>query len=198
LQFHVLAISGYSVSNLFETNTISDWNGWSGLVYFGVLRAVAEIALGASLFWLSSIIASSKPRLLYSENRWVKAVVTFFKAFCYAVAIAFAYGSVLGEDFKPRFGVHALLFLALGILFSFSNVGYCIQDNAVTRYLGKISLPIFIYHGFIRWTVWDYIGHSSSAALYAALIIMSIAVSIALMVLTDYISSRLKRLIAKT
>ena len=193
--FFAVFILGYLIA---INNTIANWEGWSGLVYFGVLRAIAEIALGGSIFQLSTIIASSKSRILYSENHCVKAVMTFFKAFCYAVVIAFAYGSILGEDFKPEFSLHALLFCSLGILLSFSNVGYCIPDNTITRYLGKISLPIFIYHGFIRWTVWDYIGHSISVTLFATLIILGIITSIALMYLTDYISSRLKQLIAKT
>ena len=192
--FLAVFILGY----LIVTNkTILNWYAWSGLAYYGVLRAVSEMALGGSLFQLSVIIASRRPRILCSERPLMKMAVTLFKAFCYAVVFVFAHGFVLGEAFKTEFSLHALLFCSLGILLSFSNVGFCIPDNKVTRYLGKISLPIYIFHGFIRWSIWEYIGHSISVPLFAALVSMTIIVSVAFMYLTDFFSARLKRLIAK-
>ena len=189
-----LFINGY----LFATNkTITNWKDWSGLVYFGVLRAVAEMALGGCIFQLSTLMTINKPHILYSDKTPTKIVVTLFKLFCYVVVIAFAWGSIFGEQFNASFSLHALLFCSLGILLSFSNVGYCIPNSKATRYLGKISLPIFIYHGFIRMTVLDYVGHSVSAKQFAFLIIMSILVSVLLMYLTDFCSVRMKRIAEK-
>lgn len=191
-------LSLFIIGFLFETNkTLSYWANWSGLVYFGVLRAVAEMALGGCIFQLSVIMTIKKSHILYSNKTPTKIIITLFKLFCYFVVIAFAWGSIFGEQFKQSFSLHALLFCSLGILLSFSKVGYCIPDGKVTRYLGKISLPIFIYHGFIRWTVWDYIGHSISAKLFAFLIVMSLFASILLMYLTDFCTVRLKRIAEK-
>ena len=192
--FFSLFILGYLLAT---NNSIDNWQGWSGLLLFGVLRAVAEMALGGSLFQLSQVIGKERPLILISNKPLTRVIVTIFKVFCYSVVILFAYGKLFGEEFKPSFGLHALLFCSIGILLSFSNAGYCIPDGKITRYLGKISLPIFIYHGFIRWTVWDYIGHSISAKLFAALIFLSVIASVALMYLTDFISPKLKRLYAK-
>ena len=174
------------------TNTIAYTRDWLGFAYFGVLRALAEMALGGSIFQLSIMMGMRRPHILYSEKVFTKVSITLFKLFCYGVVIAFAWGSIFGGKFEESFSLHALLFCSLGILLSFSNVGYCVADCKITRYLGKISLPIFIYHGFIRWTVWDYIGHSISAKLFAFLIVMSIIVSVLLMYLTDFFAARLK------
>ncbi len=192
--FLTIFILGYSVAT---NKTIAKWGEWSGLVYFGVLRAVAEMALGGVLFQLSETIATKKPKLLVSNQPSVKFACTLAKIFCYAVVLVFAYGILFGKSFKAGFNLHALLFCSLGILLSFSNVGYSIPDSRLTRYLGKISLPIFIYHGFIRLTLWDYIGHSISVKLFTFLIIMSIIASVLLMYLTDFFAVRLKRIAEK-
>ena len=172
-----------------ENSSVAVWENWSGLAYYGVLRAVGEMALGASLFRLSCYLTEKRPRLLYADNRLAGIAVTFFKAFCFAVVIAFASGSILGKPFERSFNLHALLWCALGILLSFSDVGYSIPDSRVTRYLGKLSLPLFLFHGFIRWTVWEYIGHPISVKLFAGLVVMTVAVSIALMYLTDFLTA---------
>ena len=190
-------ISLFLLGYQFATNkSIANWEGWSGIAYFGVFRALAEMTLGASLYQLSASWLV-KTKLVLSERPIVKTFLTLFKVFCYLVVVVFAYGSVLGEPFQAGFNLHALLFCSLGILLSFSNVGYCIPDSKATRYLGKISLPIFIYHGFIRWTLWDYIGHSISMKLFSIIIIISIVASIALMYLTDFLASKFKKIVEK-
>lgn len=187
-------ILGYLVAT---NKTISEWEGWSGLVYFGVLRAVAEMALGGCIFRLSTNISKKKLKLPYLNKPLIKLAVTCFKVFCYAVVLVFARGSLMGEDFNADFNIHALLFCALGILLSFSNIGYCVPDSKVTRYLGKISLPLFVYHGLIRSVVKDSLQPPISAGLYVALVIMSIVVSIALMYITDFAVSALKKAFAR-
>ncbi len=187
-----LFVTGY----LYGTNhSISNWIGWSGLVYFGVLRATAEMALGGSLFCLSSYLTEKNSWVVDTDKWTPKLLLTFVKLFCYAVVVLYAYGSILGIKVNKTFDLHALLFCALGILLSFSNVGFCIPDSKVTRYLSKISLPIFIFHGFIRWSCWDYIGHTDiSKKLFAALIVMSLFASVGLMYLTDGVTMCLQRI----
>ena len=189
--FLTVVILGY----LYSTNgAITIRNGeWSGFAYYGVLRAIAETALGCSLFQLSKTIIERKPLILYSTKITVKTLLTVFKLFCYSVVVIYGFGSFMGIDFPFSFDLHALFFCSIGILFSFSNVGFCIPDYSFTRYLGKISLPIFIFHGFIRYTIVDIVGDSVSNELIIAFIIISIVGSVILMYCIDYIWNRLKR-----
>ena len=187
-------ILGYLVAT---NNSISKWEEWSGLVYFGVLRAIAEMALGGSLFQLSMVITMKQSRFLYSNKAHIKILATIYKIFCYSVVFIFARGSIMGEAFTSDFGIHALLFCSLGILLSFSNVGYFIRDSKFTRYLGKISLPLFIFHGIIRSTAKDYIDHPISVVTFVVLILLCILVCIALMYFTDFVTLKLKTVIAR-
>ena len=135
--FIALFFLGYLVAT---NNEIAKWEEWSGIAYFGVFRAVAEMALGGSLFQLS-VYLTSNSKMLSSSKRLAKYIITMVKILCYAIVIVFAYGSIFGETFKPGFNLHALLFCSLGVLLSFSNAGYCIPDSKITRYLGKRPRP---------------------------------------------------------
>lgn len=177
------------------TDTISGWNEWTGFTYTGVLRAISEIALGGSLYALSAVLPQKCRWLVSPDSRAVTLLITLFKACCYAAVIAFAYGTVMGITFKNFFSLHALLICALGVLLSFSNAGYCIPDSGLTRYLGKLSLPIFIFHGFIRWSFWDVIGHAGiSARLFAFLVVSGVVLSVVLMYATDAVAFLFRKL----
>ena len=189
-------ISLFVLGYQYATNvSISVSKNWAGHVYYGVLRALAEMSLGGSLCALSSLL-TKKWKELNTNRKRIQILATLLKVFCYLVVIAFSYGNVFGRTFRPGFNLHALLFCSAGILLSFSNIGYCIPDCKTTRYLGKISLPIFIYHGFIRWTVLALVD-SASTEVFASLIIMSIVVSVGLMYMTDYVMLVLKKFIKK-
>lgn len=190
-------ISIFILGYFFATNkSISYWDDWSGIAYFGTIRALAEISLGSCLYQLS-VVWTTKSRLFSSDKPAAKVLATIIKVFCYFVVMVFAYGTFFGRPLERAFDLHALLFCSLGILLSFSNSGYNIPDCRITRYLGKVSLPIFIYHGFIRWTIWEFIGHGISTELFAFLIAASIIASVLLMYVTDYISVWLKKLSLK-
>ena len=183
-------LSLFLLGYLYSTyKTIRGWEKWAGFVYFGMLRAVPEIAMGASLFQLSNTAAIKESPILRSEKLLMKGLVTACKLFCYAVVLAFAQGSA----FKENFNLHALLFCALGVMLSFSGAGYCIPDSKLTRYLGKISLPIFTFHGVIRLTLWDHIGHKLPMPQYLALTVGTIIACVALMYVTDFLSTKLKQ-----
>lgn len=187
-----LFIIGY-LYNIY--GTITKWDKWVGFCYVGILRAVAEIALGASLYHLSSALNARYSQLNHSAALPVKLLLTAVKFGCYLVFLFHAYGFSIGKNYS----IHALLTCSIAIVLSFSNVGYLIPDSALTRYLGKISLPIFIFHGFIRWTCKDITG-DAIITLYPAmaLIVLCILVCIALMHITDYVTAQFKRLLWKT
>ena len=103
-----------------------------------------------------------------------------------------------GLDFGGHYTLHALLFCALGILLSFCNAGYVVPDCKLTRYLGKISLPIYVFHGLLRWFLPDVLAelpttHEGIAAVIGCIILISVA----LMYITDGVCVLLKKVVAK-
>ena len=185
-----LFLLGYLYAN---QGVIGLSGAWMGFAYFGVLRAAAEMALGASLFQLSCCNAFAQSPLLHPDRLPGRLLLTLFKYGCYAVVLAFGVGSFLGHPFEQGFDLHALFFCALGVLLSFSDVGFRIPDCGLTRRLGRLSLPIFIFHGFIRKTCWEAIGHPVPGGTVAGLIAMSVLASVLLMFATDFLVGRLKR-----
>ena len=186
----VLFILGY----LLETyQTIANWSTISGFVRNGVLRAVAEMALGGSLYQLSALLTERNTGRIDWNGSGAKVLLTLLKLCCYGVVIAFAWGSLLGNSPKASISVHALLFCALGVFLSFSKAGYCIPDSRLTRYLGKLSLPIFIYHGLIRWAALDVLSPPISLKLYVALVVMSVVISVGLMYMMNVLAAMVRR-----
>lgn len=177
----------FLLAYLYHQYTVDTWNEWTGLCYTGVLRAVADLAVGVSLFPLVSLLVEKGKQL----SKAGLMLVTVIKYACFALFTALAYGFF----FDPKYVLHALLFCAIGIALSFSNVGYTIPDSKATRYLGKISLVIYIFHGFIRLVCKDLTGKAAvSAAEGLALAALSVVLSVLLMYVTDFLTRHIKSL----
>ena len=163
------------------------WNKWIGWTYNGLLRGIADLALGISMYPLANYLSNnfSNP-----GTKQTKILATVFKALFFIVPVAFA----LSKKFNHDFALHATLYCAIGVALSFSSIGYTIKDCKLTRYLGKLALPLFIYHGFIRWSCYDYVKHKPvSFTTFCIMIVGTIITSIILMHITEYLSKLLDR-----
>lgn len=182
-------VSMFSLGYLYNTyGTITSWEKW-GVCYIGVLRAVAEIALGASLYNVFGILSDRFGQRDCRKRNLTKILFTVIKIGCYAAVLTFAFGGIKGG----KFTLHALFICSVGIGLSFANIGYTIPDSSFTRYLGRISLPIFIFHGFIRLTCRDITGTNVSLIPAMLLVGMSIVLSIVLMYATDFCAGKIKK-----
>ena len=81
--------------------TIVIWANWMGYCYVGILRAVAEIAIGAFLYFLSCVIREKYGKLITTKNVPFKIILTLFKAGLFATVILFANGSDFGRNLTP-------------------------------------------------------------------------------------------------
>ncbi len=170
------------------------WKGWTGFCFQGILRAIGEISLGAFLVPLSEAFCKKLSWLTGSEKAPIKIFLTVVKLLVLAVVVIYALGFEFGGDIS----LHALLFIAFGVMLSFSNIGYCIKKTKFTRFLGKISLPIFIFHGFIRWTFGDiYQENEVTLKMFILMIIGTVVACILLMYLVDLIMIGGKKLFKK-
>ena len=137
-------ISMFTLGYIYANNKhiLLAWENWLGLLYSGMLLAISEITLGISLFPLIEWIrekgsrGSKKLKLLFTVLKWGSFLIVFVFAF-----------SPINKDFS----IHALLYCCIGIVLSLSNLSYNIPAMKLTNYLGKCSLPIYMYHGFIKY-----------------------------------------------
>jgi len=118
----VLFLTGW----LFKENnqTLNATIVWTGLVCKGILRAIAEMALGCICFELSKKLKNENLKRIY---RWIVSIVEIA---CY---IAVFYYANSNWDSKIEFGM--LFVLAIGVIISFSgqSVFYKLSNNKFTR-----------------------------------------------------------------
>ena len=176
------ALSMFAIGYLYTTNnSIANWQGWSGICFNGILRALGEISLGASLYVLSNWL---RDKYGAKNNKLVKIWFTVIKWFCFAVVFSFA----IGLWSTGAFNLHAYLFCAIGIVISFSGITYCIPESKLSNYLGKISLPIYIFHSIVKYYIVEFIKPESvSLKVFILMAVFSIIISVILMYIVDLI-----------
>ena len=175
--------------------TIGVWSKWTGFTYFGILRAASEIAFGASLYYVSTEITGNEMLMKIARHPLVKAFFTLVKACCYAVALLYAHKYVFGHKFSSGFDLHALFFVGIGILLSFSGLGWSIPDSKAARYLGKISLPIYIFHNLLKSICMGILGVEELSPEYNWLMVVVCVIgSVVLMYVTDFAAQGIHKL----
>ncbi len=176
-------------------HTISTWNKWTGLTYFGILRAASEIAFGGTLYYISTEITGNYEFMKRAERPLNRTLLTLCKVFCYGVALLYAHKIGFGLEFDGSFSLHALFFIGIAILLSFSGLGWSIPDSAFTQYLGKISVPIYVFHVLLKHIWLDAMGVEKIAAKYVWLLVITcMTVSVVLMYITDFIAEGIRKL----
>lgn len=117
---------------------------WTSLGHFGTVRAAAAICLGCTAYAAAS--ALSKVRL----KRWFRAVLTVFEWLGYALVL-------ISMQYADEKSVQVMMIFLTAVLvaLSFSTVTYsCRFMNSRFFYaLGKFSLPWYIYHYVMRYTL---------------------------------------------
>lgn len=184
-------ITTFLLAYLYKTqNSICATFEWNGFFYTGLLRAIAEIALGASLFSFVEFLTTKFKWLFGSKKAVAKLFLTAIKVLCYGITIIHAYGFTFGGAFS----IHALFYLAIAVSLSFAEGGYMIPDNKITRYLGKISLPIYIFHGIFRYVARTLTGVVTIPTREVIIMLVStFIISVLLMYITDFLTNGVRK-----
>ena len=156
----------------------SIWEKWDVICFTGILRGLSEVALGGFLFEVANYVASRYEWLLSSEKVGCKVFLTIIKLVCYTIFFLYAQGS----HFKKDFSLYALLFVSIGVMLSFLNAGYTIPESRLTRFLGKISLPIYLYHGMFK----NYFGHLLDPKVVSLSVLCALTIGIILIAIIFY------------
>ncbi len=164
---------------------------WGGIVYLALIRAMAELLLGVFVYYCVDDFLKKDAQTSESNSIVIKIIVTLIKAGAYMTVILYA----KGFDFGGKFSLHALLMAALAIAFSFANIGYTIPDCRVTRFLGRISLPIYMFHGTIMHVVNDYTGGMDLNGTQLLILAgCAVILSVGLMYFTDFLAVQFRKI----
>ncbi len=168
---------------------------WAGFTYFGILRAASEIAFGGTLYYISTEITGNEALMKRAQRPLNRVLLTIAKIICFGVPLLYANKTGFGLKFSNGFDLHALLFCGIGIMLSFSGLGWSIPDCKLTRYLGKITLPIFIYHKLLRAAWLEGMGVEKVPVNYAwFMLAVCVVASVALMYFTDFLAWGIQKL----
>lgn len=127
-----------------NTGTLGNATEWAVITYKSNFRAVSEVALGTTCFEISRRIETKAFSVLY---RIILSSVAFI---CFALTFLY-----INCDLTRRFDPYILLLICVGITITLSNAGLIgqkgIMQNFCFYYLGKISLPLYLFHNVIRY-----------------------------------------------
>lgn len=112
---------------------------WMGFCYKGLLRAIAEISLGCVCWnicqWLKNFHFKKLGRLLFSMA----------ESICYLGILAWGYQH---QGSQMDFVIVLMFAVAITITFSKHGIISPLFDNKFMYFLGKISFPIYLGHGY--------------------------------------------------
>jgi len=184
LFFPLLAV--FSLGYLNATyGSVSLQTEWAGICSTGTLHGIAQISLGASLYPLVEYLNANPQWQAMLKSRGIRLSLTLVKLVCYLAVLSYAQDASLAD-------IHVLLLLAVGLTLSFSGSGFTIPENRLTRYLGRISLPIYLFHSLFYYAFYTVLMPFSVTPV--RLLILSaagIVLSVGLMHLVDFCTRRI-------
>lgn len=139
---------------------IGNWGNYTGIVFSGVIRGMADIMLGCLVYRLSTLINLNA--------NLKKGLYTIVELICYLFAIYTFKSKVDGYAYEA-----AVIILAIGMIVTLSGQSYTsIIDGKLIKHLGALSLPIYCIH----WPVYRFMTY------FNPLLKLEYAVAIAIIV----------------
>ncbi len=154
---------------------------WNTLFYSGIPKSFAEIAFGASCYYLPEKINHYRQNVFVSQ----KVADFLFTALKWgSILIVFLYS--LGV-YNKIYDLDCLILCAIFVSISFSDAGFHFPGNRITDFLGQMSLPFFIFHKIILNLLLKIIPkHHYPISKYLILILCTFIICIIMKILADY------------
>lgn len=155
---------------------IGNWGEYTGFLYSGVIRGIADIMLGCFVFVLAEIIVKTDKLPV-----WLLSIV---EVGAYAFAVYTFSSNVDGYSYE-----FAVIVLALGISISLSgrSITYKIGDNKAVCHLGALSLPIYCLH----WPVYRFVTLYAAGIDYAMGVILALIICVLISEVMMFVLNRL-------
>lgn len=167
---------------LFQTTgSLTPTDAWIGCFFKGTWRAIAELCLGAVVY-RASVSLNKTP--LTDFAKWL---VRILETGCYVTVFVFSCSSV-----GKRWCFIGLFLISCGLVISYSQYSIFakISDNSVVRYLGKLSLHIFLAQWVCLNFLEKYMVNHSYAAKQVVYVISTIVLSVCVQVFVDAVRKK--------
>ncbi|MCD8078611.1 MAG: hypothetical protein LUE63_09635 [Lachnospiraceae bacterium] len=127
-----LFLLGYLTENF---GTFCGASNWNGIVFTCMIRAVAEIALGTTVFEISRVLHEKQ----FSDSR--RKLLTLLEIAGYLYVVLFILSTL-----DTRYEIYAVfaMMMAMALTFSGQVYGNEMFNNRLCYLLGKASLPIYL------------------------------------------------------
>lgn len=156
---------------------------WTGICYEGVLRAFALLTLGATSYSISIVFKNKFPE--HSKVLSIIEILLWLTIF----AEMFLEKGYTSYDFI----LVMMIFIALCITLSGRTITSKLQNNTVCNMAAKMSIPLFLCHGFLLNTLPKYVKEWDKWYALGSFLILAIIASIIDILGADIISGRLKK-----
>lgn len=161
-----LLLVGYLIHETGSLDGSGDWLGWT---YKCNIRAIADICLGIVCFEICRIIRGRRYKL------WQRVLFSATEFVCYLFPILFMCSPL---DRKYESYVAASLAIAITLSFAETGVfgGSVLFRNRFCRFLGAISLPVYLIQNITRVLVMDhcsFLPSETQAVLITGLTVLS-------------------------
>lgn len=188
--------------------TIAGWGTYTGSMYFGVIRGVADMMLGSFLYIFANAISSGTLSFdkasLGNSNSDKKASKDSDKSFIFTIVeiilLAFSvymFSSNVNEGYTYEF---AVIVMALAIGISLSGKSYTSEIGnkfkglgMVFSHLGKLSLPMYCLH----WPVYRFVSEYGLGLSYLWAMIIVLGINLALSEMLIYLFDNQRGLFSK-
>ncbi len=186
--FAVIGIFGLGFLNVAHGGYIVTFRTtWRGFMYDGMIWAIAEVALGAACFQFCSWLAEKK----YSSLQ--KILLTIFKYAAWIGAVVFCL-----SDFNFKYEICALTITVLAFILTCSEITYNLPYNKITNFLGRFSLPLYLFHSIVQRCALTFIDKKISIQTLCILVVITIVCSVAFKYAVEFIMSKLSKMRRKS
>ena len=133
----------------------------------GLVRATAEISLGAFGYEVASAL------FMLHCSKLIEMVMTLLKWICFGITIIY---TLSGFDNSLSPVIFAICLF--GVIFSFSGKTTVIPCGKISRYLGRLSVSLYLTHYVVIYVFLAIFGNSISKRQFVCFIISSFLVAI--------------------
>ena len=181
--FPIFGLFGLGIIYTKYATIVLNFESITNMFLGGMLRGLSEMALAV---WGYEIAQKIKA---YNLTKLSVILLTIVKYISLIIIILFA-----GSTANSCYTIAAFICCLVVVILSFSEKTINISYNTVTKFLGKISLPIYLTHCIFRRISERFIGIDAEVWKISIMIVACIVFSCVVMAITDFITKYLKNI----
>ena len=126
-----LFLYGFLIQNYESITRVRTWNGY---IYLGLIRALADILVGVSIYEIT------KKLKILNLTKIKKILITLIELFCYIITFLLMLLTV-----HSSYTIIMLFFLTIGIVITYSGISYTSKiHGSFIEFLGELSFTMYL------------------------------------------------------